>query len=197
MFITELFEKISEIFGVSLSLFVSTHRMILGASVRLSFYLSAGISAVTRRIYFLEISHCGLSWKSFEKNPCLVKIEKKKNVSDSCTSVHSVCLSANIRAAPTERIYVKSDIGDFHENMSRSYKFGYKRAKISGTWHEDLGTFYFFCRRCEIAITAPFSSEILSVCYDTRSCINITRTHHNVTLHVHCLSCSTYVLHFL
>jgi len=196
--------------------------MILGAFFRLSFCLSARISAAPRRKYFREISHCGLLCKSVEKNPYLVEIENKKHghftrrptyvlllsailnrqkalfsteiVSGCCASVHSVCLSANISAAPTERIYVKSDIGDFHENMSRNSKFGYKRAIISGTWHDGQGKFY-FCRRCEIAIKAPFSSEMVSGCYDSRGGTNITRTRHNVILHVHCLSCSRCVLH--
>jgi hypothetical protein len=76
MFITEVFEKISEIFGVSLSLIVWTHQLIFGASVRLSFCLSACINAVPCRTYFLEISHCGLPWKTVEKISYLVKFGK-------------------------------------------------------------------------------------------------------------------------
>jgi hypothetical protein len=130
MFIIEFFEKISEIFGVSLSLFVWTHRMILGTFVRLSFCLSAGISAVPCRIYFLEISHCGLLWKSVEKNPYLVKI--KKMVSGYCTSVHSVCLSTNISAAPTERIYVKSYIRGLLWKHVQGFKIWLQAGKNSG-----------------------------------------------------------------
>ena len=32
-------------------------------------------------------------------------------------------------AAPTGRIYVKFDIGDFFENLLRNFGFGYNRAK--------------------------------------------------------------------
>ena len=69
-------------------------------------------------------------------------------------SIRSVCPQISARL-PLKEFTWNLIWGDFYENMSRNSKFGYNRAKISGTWHEDLGTFY-FCRRCEIAIKAPF-----------------------------------------
>jgi hypothetical protein len=50
----------------------------------------------------------------------------------------SVNPSACMSAAPTGRISVKLDIGNFHENLSRKSKFGVNRANISGTLHEYL-----------------------------------------------------------
>jgi hypothetical protein len=57
----------------------------------------------------------------------------------------SVCrLSAYISGAPTERIFVKFDIGDFCETLSRKSKFGQEWTKVSGTLHEDLLVFHIF-----------------------------------------------------
>jgi hypothetical protein len=51
---------------------------------------------------------------------------------------------ACISWASTGRIFVKFDIGDFHENVSTKSKFGYNLTQISGTLHEDLNTFILF-----------------------------------------------------
>ena len=61
------------------------------------------------------------------------------------------------------------------------------RAKIWGTSHEDLSTSH--CRRRKVAIEALSWSEMLSACYVGREGVNITRTLHDVTVSVHCLSC--------
>jgi hypothetical protein len=53
----------------------------------------------------------------------------------------STRLSACISAIPTGRIFVKFDIVDFYENLSKTSKFGYDRAKLLGTLHEDVSTF--------------------------------------------------------
>jgi hypothetical protein len=75
----------------------------------------------------------------------------------------SDCLSARISSAPTVRIFVRFDIGDFHLNLSRKYKFGYNRTNISGTLHEELSTVY-CCRLLKPAIKALSSSEMVSGC---------------------------------
>jgi len=54
--------------------------------------------------------------------------------------------SACISAAPTERISMKFDLGDFEENMSRKFKFVSSQSKISGILQEDLSTLY-CCRQ--------------------------------------------------
>lgn len=60
--------------------------------------------------------------------------------------VMSIHLSAHTTVAPTRQIYMKYDIGDFSQNLSRQLKFGYNEAKTSSTIHEETGTFY--CSRC-------------------------------------------------
>jgi hypothetical protein len=52
-----------------------------------------------------------------------------------------VLLSACISAALTGRYSVKFYIWDFYENLLRKSKFGYSRAKISGTLHEEQVVF--------------------------------------------------------
>ena len=62
----------------------------------------------------------------------------------SCLSARrSVLLSACISAALTGRYSVKFYIWDFYENLLRKSKFGYSRAKISGTLHEEQSVFIF------------------------------------------------------
>ena len=56
-----------------------------------------------------------------------------------CESAH---FSKRISASSTARIYVKFDIGNFYENLSRKPY----RAKISTALHEDRTKFY-WCRR--------------------------------------------------
>jgi hypothetical protein len=55
--------------------------------------------------------------------------------------------SACISAAPIGRIFMKVDFGDFYENISKKFKFGWNQTKISTTLHENISTFYCF-RRC-------------------------------------------------
>jgi hypothetical protein len=43
-----------------------------------------------------------------------------------------VCLSAWMNSAPTGWIYVTFDIGDFHYNLLRNWKFGYSWKKSTG-----------------------------------------------------------------
>jgi hypothetical protein len=40
---------------------------------------------------------------------------------------------------------LKFYIGDFYENLLRKSRFGYDPAKVLGTLHEDLSTFYYYC----------------------------------------------------
>jgi len=65
-------------------------------------------------------------------------------------------------------------------------KFGYSRAKISGTLHGDPSMSYCCERQC-IAIQALSWNEMVSGYQDSRGCINITWTCHNATLCVRCL----------
>ena len=58
-----------------------------------------------------------------------------------------------ITSAPTGRIFVKSHIGDFYENLSRNSKYGQSRTKLSDTLQEDLSKFY-CCRRQSVATKA-------------------------------------------
>jgi hypothetical protein len=44
-------------------------------------------------------------------------------------------------SAPTERNFIKFDISDFFENLSRKIKFRYNPTKITGTLREDVFTF--------------------------------------------------------
>jgi len=53
-----------------------------------------------------------------------------------------------ISAAPTERIFVKHDTGDFMEICPEKSKFGYLVPKLSDTLHEDLSTFYCYITNC-------------------------------------------------
>lgn len=55
--------------------------------------------------------------------------------------VTSFSLFVSISAAPTPRILVKFDDGEFNENLSRKSEFDSTRTKISGILHEDLSTF--------------------------------------------------------
>jgi hypothetical protein len=55
------------------------------------------------------------------------------------------CLSAHISAVPTIRVFVKLDVGDFHENLSRKSKFG-------KNWSNKSGIQFYFCEN----ISSPF-----------------------------------------
>ena len=54
----------------------------------------------------------------------------------------SVLLSAWNSSAPSERIFIKSDIWVFFENLSRNFKFHWDLTRIIGTLHEDQYTLY-------------------------------------------------------
>jgi hypothetical protein len=71
---------------------------------------------------------------------CLILLHNDPDVTWHVSSEHtlSVSLSAHITAAPIERIFVKFNIGDFCENLSRYSKFGYSRTQISGTLRKYL-----------------------------------------------------------
>jgi hypothetical protein len=56
----------------------------------------------------------------------------------SCPSVR---LLEYISAAPTGRIYVEFDVGNFYETLPRCFKFGQNREKKSVTLLEDLTKF--------------------------------------------------------
>jgi hypothetical protein len=47
----------------------------------------------------------------------------------------SACLSPWKKSAPTERISIKFDIGEFFENLSTELKFHLNVARITGTLH--------------------------------------------------------------
>ena len=53
-----------------------------------------------------------------------------------------VRLPAFISAVPTGRILVNFEIDTFYEKLSRISRFGCNWAKIPGTLHEHVGTFY-------------------------------------------------------
>jgi hypothetical protein len=46
-------------------------------------------------------------------------------------------MAARISSAPSERIFVKFDVGDFYLNLCKKSKFGYIWAKASGNLRED------------------------------------------------------------
>jgi len=56
--------------------------------------------------------------------PCLLHSFSRcfRVCSEKCLSASS-CLSADINAAPTGRVFVKFDIGHFYENMSKNSRF--------------------------------------------------------------------------
>jgi len=54
----------------------------------------------------------------------------------------SVCLSAWNNSAPTERIFMKFDIGVFFENMSGKFKLHWNRTSITGALHENQCIFF-------------------------------------------------------
>ena len=56
-------------------------------------------------------------------------------------SCPSVCLSAWNNSAPTGRIFMKSDVWVFLENLSREFKFNWNMTRIMGTFSQDLCTF--------------------------------------------------------
>ena len=63
-----------------------------------------------------------------------------------CLSVRpSVCLSAWNNSAPTGRIFMKFDIGEFFENLSIKFEFHLNLTRITGTLHEDEYTFLTIC----------------------------------------------------
>ena len=133
-------------------------------------------------------------------------------------SIHHVCISEIIfcrscsvaitayklpLVRPYESVRIPPDefpwnliLGDLHGNLSRNSKFGLNRAKISGTLHEDIRTFY-CCRRHLRATLHIFM--LLTV-----TCGSTTHTERTVafqvkqwlrervtmlTFYVHCLSC--------
>jgi hypothetical protein len=59
--------------------------------------------------------------------------------------------------------------------------------------HEDLSTVH-FCRCHQIAVKALSWSNTVSGCEASRGSINITRTRHTNTLHLHYLSCWSFHL---
>ena len=67
----------------------------------------------------------------------------------------SSCLSACISAAPTGRIFVKFDVGDFCINLWRHSQIWLNPTVMSDTWRKDLSTSY-CCRRGKLAIKAFF-----------------------------------------
>jgi hypothetical protein len=58
----------------------------------------------------------------------------------------------------------------------------------SGTSYEYLSTYY-YCRWSYIVIEALSSIEMATDCQGSRGSIDVTRSHHNITLHVSCFSC--------
>jgi hypothetical protein len=63
-----------------------------------------------------------------------VRIKSEKQIlAASCLSVClSVCLPTCFSMIPTDQIFVKFDIGNFYENLSRNPRLGLKRAKNIG-----------------------------------------------------------------
>jgi hypothetical protein len=45
-------------------------------------------------------------------------------------------------SAPTRRIFMKIHIWVFFENLSRKFKFYWNRTRITGTFHDELYTFF-------------------------------------------------------
>jgi hypothetical protein len=102
-------------------------------------------------------------------------------------------------AVSTARISLKFDIGDLYENVKKPPNL-VKIGQISGTLHRDLRTFY-CCKSHKCAAKALLcnaqyfyivdsdvwlnNTHIKHCCVSTATVV--TRTHHNVTLHEHCL----------
>ena len=75
---------------------------------------------------------------------------------------------------------VKSDIGNFYENLSRKYKFRCSLTQISGTY-EDFNTYY-CCRRNKFATKALLCN--IQYCYTCAvTCSSIIG---NALVHLHC-----------
>jgi hypothetical protein len=63
---------------------------------------------------------------------------------DLALSCLSVCPFAWNNSAPTERIFMKVDVGVLYENLSRTFNFPSNLARITGTLHEDLTMFLLY-----------------------------------------------------
>jgi len=74
------------------------------------------------------------------------------------TFIMSVRPSTCITSAPTGRIFVKSHILDFYEDLSRNSKHGQSRTKLLDTLREDLNKFY-CCRRQSVATKALLAAK--------------------------------------
>ena len=95
-----------------------------------------------------------------------------------CYSCHDLCLSACISRALTGRVCVKTDIAEFHEDLSRNSKHFYNRAKLSGVLREAQSKFHYY-RRNQTAIKSLSMFGMLSDCSDSRGAAKIdgTREH--------------------
>jgi len=109
-------------------------------------------------------------------------------------------LSIRISAAHTGETNTKFDTGNFYENLLRKTTFGYNQAKIMGTLHEHLCTFYccqqhmfaikaLLCNtQCYIAGSGTWLSNTQRInCVSTAAMI--AYMHHNNMLYVQGLSC--------
>ena len=84
---------------------------------------------------------CHYTWWTQNRSPkcwCLSSFAQSRKVPFSF--VIFPCISP----VPTVWIFLKFDVGDFSENATANSKSGWNHTKISGTLHEDLGTFYCF-----------------------------------------------------
>lgn len=95
-------------------------------------------------------------------------------VAKSAYRLRHVRPSAGISRTPTWWISVKFDIRDFYDNLSKNSKFVYNRTETSGTFLEDLRTFY-CCRRHEFATNAFLFNNIFILL--TVACSSTDRRH--------------------
>ena len=93
-----------------------------------------------------------------------------------------VCRFVNV--ASISRISVKAHIEDLREDLLGKPSLVKIGPKVLRSWLDDLGMAHFSLRHY-IAIKALSSTKVVSGCLCSRRCINITRTHHNVTCNVH------------
>ena len=92
-----------------------------------------------------------------------------------------VCPSASISAAPTGRMYVKFDPGDFLEHQSKNTKVGQNRTKMPDTLPDNLSTFH-HCRWHKVTIKA-FCETFNAITPFTMTYLNDT---HKVLFRFYC-----------
>jgi hypothetical protein len=149
-------------------------------------------------------------WFSVPFRHIFISSEKRLSAS-SCVSVRlSVCVSS----VPTGRIFVKFDIVDFYENLSRKPTFFKNKTKMSGTLR------LYCCQQYEIFCSSRPTQKWTHCCFSMAKLLillyclqwhvakqdienSLLHCHINngytnapkFTLYVHCLSCSLLTVH--